>query len=129
MSNRYNPELPDLFANGWGPTESSTPNFSGLPFTEFRKRDTINYIANWDDSAPSRSRQRRPKFGDENAHLGVFDEEEDVDDTFQGGITVKKKSYETIAKYRSISLCNLFPCHQITNKSDIILALKNLKRR
>eukprot|EP01084_Bolivina_argentea_P176658 305651_1 len=93
-------ELPDLQI-GWGPTEDAIPSFSGLPFTPFSKRDTINYVANWDPSSSRRSRRSRSKFGDdENANqLGVFTDS-DNDEGFEGGITVKKRSYETIAKYR-----------------------------
>eukprot|EP00486_Rosalina_sp_Unknown_P014466 CAMPEP_0201594146 /NCGR_PEP_ID=MMETSP0190_2-20130828/191548_1 /ASSEMBLY_ACC=CAM_ASM_000263 /TAXON_ID=37353 /ORGANISM="Rosalina sp." /LENGTH=173 /DNA_ID=CAMNT_0048053637 /DNA_START=20 /DNA_END=538 /DNA_ORIENTATION=- len=101
MSTALSPELPDLFSSGWGPTEDSTPSFSGLPFTPFSKRDSINFIANFDDSQPQRRPQRhRSKFGDESAHLGVLQADDEFEDDFEGGITVKKKSYEVIAKYR-----------------------------
>lgn len=110
MSTSFVPELPDLFASGWGPTEDSTPSFSGLPFTPFSKRDSINYVANWDDSQPRRQQRTRSKFGDDSAHLAGFKDDNDAADEFEGGITVKKKSYEVIAKYRSMFIMS---CHQI----------------
>eukprot|EP01084_Bolivina_argentea_P003032 5657_1 len=94
-------ELTDLLNQGWGPTEDTIPSFSGLPFTPFSKHDTINFIANWDTTSRTHRRSRRPrtKFGDdENAALQF--EDSDLDDGFEGGITVKKRTYETIAKYK-----------------------------
>ena len=119
MAASFAQELPDLLSPGWGPTEDALPSFSGLPFTPFSKRDSINYIANWDEgssSRPSRSRQRRPreKFGSDKAQLGVFDDEEEEPVTFTGGITVKKKTYETIAKYRRMFIHQIFSLSYFT---------------
>ena len=97
-------DLSDILSTGWGPTEADLPSFSGLPFTPFSKRDSINYVANCDESDLRRKRKKnRSKFGDdENTanQLGVFSGEEE-NDTFEDGITVQKKKYETLAKYRS----------------------------
>mmetsp|Transcript_56284 Transcript_56284/g.89653 ORF Transcript_56284/g.89653 Transcript_56284/m.89653 type:complete len:601 (+) Transcript_56284:55-1857(+) len=104
MSNSQLPDLSDILSNGWGPTDDSTPSFGGLPFAPFSKRDPIDYVANWDASSSSRQRSRggnRVQFGADvnTAQLGVFSDEE-VEDAFEGGITVNKKKYDTIAKYR-----------------------------
>jgi len=96
--------IDSILTSGWGPTEDAIPSFSGLPFAPFSKHDQISYIANFDTSAYNyqhrRQRAGRARFGDdENAGLAAFSDDEN-EKGFEDMITVKKKSYETIAKYR-----------------------------
>lgn len=100
-------DLSHILGTGWGPTRDAIPSFSGLPFAPFSKHDKVAYVANWDPST-YRGRQRRDRrqaaFGTEEK-TGLIASDNDDDDEnekkFDDMIIVKKRDYQTIAKYRS----------------------------